>query len=126
VAGQESEKKYVNIREMSESMDISFHFLTKILQKLTQHGLLVSYRGPNGGVALTRPPEQIFMVEVVKVLEGQNFFETCFLGFDGCGKEAPCPMHHFWVNVRSVFLHEFTTTSLAQLGMKIRSGQMRF
>jgi len=125
VASQKNDSAYVGIKEISDNLDISFHFLTKILQTLSQNNILSSYRGPNGGVALTRPPEQIFLVEVVKVLEGQDFFDTCMLGLPGCGEVAPCPMHHFWKDIKAVFLHEFETTSLADLGAKIKARSMR-
>jgi len=35
---------YVSIQEISEKLNISFHFLTKVLQQLTQAGILNSYR----------------------------------------------------------------------------------
>ncbi|HFA49175.1 MAG TPA: Rrf2 family transcriptional regulator [Bacteroidetes bacterium] len=125
VASQKNEKEYVSIREMSESMDISFHFLTKILQTLTKNGILYSSRGPHGGVALTRPPGQVFMVEIVKILEGEDYFDTCFLGHPDCGIAAPCPMHDFWINVKSVFLDRFEKTSLEELSAKIKEGKLR-
>ncbi len=126
VASRKNEKEYVSIKEMSESMDISFHFLTKILQTLSKRNILRSYRGPNGGVALTKPSEEIFMVEIVKILEGDEYFDTCFLGFPGCGREAPCPMHDFWQNVKHVFLDTFEKTSLEELSEKIADGKLRF
>lgn len=117
--------EYTSIREMSQHLDISFHFLTKTLQSLTQHGLLVSYRGPSGGIAFNKPPEQITLKEVVEILEGKDFFETCLLGLPGCGKEMPCPVHNFWTDTRQQMETEFERTSLATLGAKVLSGQHR-
>lgn len=125
LASKNREKAYVSIGEMSETMDISFHFLTKILQTLTKKGILESYRGPSGGVALTRPPDQIYMVEIVRILEGDDYFDTCFLGFPDCGKAAPCPMHNFWQSVKDVFREQFETTSLDELSLKIKTGKLR-
>lgn len=117
MAGRQREgDTYVGIREMSETLDISFHFLTKILQALTQAQLLLSYRGPTGGVAFRVPPEQIPLGQVVRVLEGDDFFETCILGLPGCGSQKPCPLHQFWAGVRSEFKDEFDRTSIAELG----------
>lgn len=109
-------QEFVSIREMSEQLDISFHFLTKILQSLTQANMLVSYRGPSGGVAFLIPPEKILLSDVVRVLEGDDFFDTCLLGLPGCGEKAPCPMHGFWKEIKSALRHEFETTSLAAMG----------
>ncbi len=110
------EGAFVSIRDMAEQLDISFHFLTKILQSLTQAGILKSYRGPNGGVAFNIPPEKVLLSDVVHVLEGDDFFDKCLLGLPGCGKLAPCPMHHIWKEIKGTLKHEFETTSMAEMG----------
>lgn len=119
------DQEYVSIREMSEKLEISFHFLTKILQNLTQANLLVSYRGPSGGVAFNTPPEKILLVDVVRVLEGDDFFNKCLLGLPGCGELAPCPMHQFWKGIKAALKQEFETTSLADMGKSIQLKSLR-
>lgn len=108
--------EFVNIRHMADHLDISFHFLTKILQDLTQKGFLHSYRGPNGGIAFLRQPENILLAEVVRALEGEDFFDKCLLGLPGCGQLAPCPLHHIWKGIKVALKQEFETTSMAELG----------
>src|SRR5690625_7578709 len=71
---------YVSIRAISEELDISFHFLTKIFQKLTQAGILASFRGPNGGVALARPATRITLLDIVIAIDGPELFTECVLG----------------------------------------------
>lgn len=118
-------QQYVSIREMSEKLDISFHFLTKILQSLTQANLLVSYRGPSGGVAFNVPPDQILLGDIVRVLEGDDFFDTCLLGLPGCGEAVPCPMHQFWKEIRGAFKQEFEITTLAKMGQNAQERWLR-
>jgi len=120
-----TEQEYVNIREMSEKLDISFHFLTKILQNLTQKGLLRSYRGPNGGVAFLVPPDKIYLTELIKALEGDDFFDKCLLGLPGCGAQQPCPMHDFWKEVKEKLKTEFERTTVADLGQSTRQNRFR-
>ena len=118
-------QQYVSIREMSEKLDISFHFLTKILQSLTQANLLVSYRGPSGGVAFNVPPDQILLGDIVRVLEGDDFFDTCLLGLPGCGEAVPCPMHQFWKEIRGALRQEFEITTLAKMGQTAQERSLR-
>ena len=118
-------QEYVSIREMSEQLDISFHFLTKILQSLTQANILASYRGPSGGVAFNISPEKILLIDVVRVLEGDDFFDTCLLGLPGCGEKAPCPMHQFWKEIRGALRREFETTTLSEMGQTALSRSLR-
>jgi len=116
---------YVNIGEISKELDISFHFLTKIFQSLTQNNILESYRGPNGGVALVKPPDQIFLIDIVKILDGADFFDKCLLGLPGCGNFDPCPVHDFWAVTKAALKDEFETTSLAELGAKVSEDRLR-
>ena len=87
---------FVSIRDISDHLGLSFHFLTKIFQKLTRAGLLHSYRGPNGGVVLAKPASEITLKDVVVAVDGEELFTSCILGLPGCGDPAPCPLHHRW------------------------------
>jgi Rrf2 family protein len=119
------DQQYVTIGEISEELNISFHFLTKTFQVLTQNGVLESHRGPHGGVLLKKPIDSIFLIDLVHILEGNDFFEKCLLGLPGCGEKEPCPVHNFWKNVKGSLEKEFEKTSLAHLIKGISTGKMR-
>ncbi|HKL88947.1 MAG TPA: Rrf2 family transcriptional regulator [Salinibacter sp.] len=106
---------YVSIGTISEELDISFPFLTKIFQKLNDAGLLDSRRGPNGGVALTLPAEEITLYEIVVAIDGDDLFEECVLGLPGCGEAEPCPLHEQWADERDRVENMFQNTTLAEL-----------
>lgn len=125
IAAQGEREGYVNIRKISEDLDISFHFLTKILQTLTQHHILSSQRGPSGGVALLKSPHQTTLLEIIYILEGDRYFSECFLGLPGCGEQQPCPVHDFWRNITMTMKDKFSRTTLAELSDKVRSGEVR-
>lgn len=92
---------------------------------LTQKGILESYRGPSGGIALNKPAEQIFLFDIVKILEGDDFFDKCLLGLPGCGDFEPCPVHDFWKVAKAALKNEFEITSLAELGAKVTDERLR-
>ncbi|MFZ2897657.1 MAG: Rrf2 family transcriptional regulator [Saprospiraceae bacterium] len=125
MALKEDTSQFVSIREISEKMDISFHFLTKTFQTLTERGLLKSYRGPKGGVAFEKEPSDIFLIDVVKIIDGEDFFDICLLGLPGCGEETPCPVHDFWKTTKDTMKLEFETTSLADLAEKVHRKRLR-
>ena len=125
MVSKRADVEFVNIRGMSEELDISFHFLTKILQSLTQKGLLRSYRGPNGGIGFQIPPEEILLSDLIRALEGDDFFEKCLLGLPGCGEKKPCPMHDFWKETKGKLQAEFESTTLAELGQSTRQNRFR-
>jgi Rrf2 family protein len=125
IASNKEERKYISIREISEELGISFHFLTKILQSLTEDGLLVSYRGPQGGIALNKSSEDIFLIDIVLTIEGKDFFDTCLLGLPDCGEAAPCPVHEFWKVTKEELKAEFTSASLHDLATRISKERLR-
>lgn len=45
-------------------------FLLQILRNLVNHGILRSTRGVDGGYSLTRPPEQVSLLELIEAIEG--------------------------------------------------------
>lgn len=106
---------YVSIGTISDDLDISFPFLTKIFQKLNDADLLTSQRGPKGGVALTKPPDEIALYDIVVAIDGDELFEECVLGLPGCGDAEPCPLHNQWTDKRNQIEDMFRNATLADL-----------
>ncbi len=101
VASKSPARGYVPIKELARELQISFHFLTKVLQILTQANILKSYRGPNGGIALARSGRDIRLKDIVQAIDGNKLFENCVLGLSGCGTLKPCPLHDTWDRLRT-------------------------
>lgn len=106
---------YVSIRQISDSLGLSYPFLTKILQQLTRRGLMRSLRGPRGGVALAQPPAETTLVEIVEAIDGRALFDGCILGLPECRLDAPCALHEPWQPIRGGILTTFSETSLQDL-----------
>ena len=113
------EDGHVPIRRISEALDISAPFLTKVLQQLTENGFMTSLRGPKGGVALARPPSEITIADVVTSIDGDALFTECVLGLPGCGEEAPCPLHEKWGAERARLAALFASLTLADLAADV-------
>lgn len=111
--------EYVTVKKISEELDISFHFLAKILQSLTQCGALQSFRGPNGGVALAKPATEIHLSELLNAIDGPTMFDECIMGLPGCGHERPCPLHDQWAGAQRQIKELFENSTLAQQADRI-------
>lgn len=119
------EDRYIPIREMSEKLDISFHFLTKILQQLTSAGMLESYKGPNGGVRLMDRNGSVPLIDIVRAIDGDALFTQCALGLPGCGLLKPCPLHEEWAVTRDGIRHMLETTTVAELAKRGKDLDLR-
>lgn len=91
---------YITIRELSEELNISFHFLTKILQELSKSEILESFKGPNGGIRLAKPPNKITLKDIVTSIDVKYNILDCPLGMPGCGELSPCPLQQDWQNFK--------------------------
>lgn len=118
-------RTYVSIRSISDALGIPYHFLAKIIQTLAQHGILISSRGPGGGVALSRSAAEISLKQIVLTLEGPAIFTDCVLGLPGCNRLKPCPLHEQWAPSRDRMYRMFERVSLAEMAERMEEGDFR-
>lgn len=118
--------QYTSIGTVAEALNIPFQFLKKILQNLTQAGILISYRSPKGGVMLARAAETITLFEIVKAIDGSDIFTECILKLPGCGHTKPCPLHDSWSVERMRLRTVFEQTTLGGVAEQIRRNERRF
>jgi len=78
VACNDSELSKIN--DISRRYNISRAHLMKIVNKLAQAGLLQTVRGRNGGLRLNRPPRDISVGDVVRVIEEDFALVECMRG----------------------------------------------
>lgn len=66
----------IGIKELSGTLGVSESYLSKIMSKLRQDGIVRAAPGVNGGYELARPADQITFLDVILVIEGrQRLFE---------------------------------------------------
>lgn len=113
-----NDKGYVNIREISEKLDIPFHFLTKVLQELTHAQILESHKGPNGGIKLARTADKIFFMDIVSAIDENHTFKECVLGLPGCGELKPCPLHDHWSQLKEDLVYLMEESTIKEIAEK--------
>ncbi|MFN1834491.1 RrF2 family transcriptional regulator [Balneola sp. MJW-20] len=105
----------ISASELSKSLNCPSAYLSQILAKLKAPGIIKSQRGLKGGVFLAKPLEQINLYDVITAIDGDDFFNQCFMGIDGCGKIEPCPFHLFWSKERDNIKEWLINTSFADV-----------
>ena len=70
IARQHPALKPVSIEHLSKVEAVPANFLAQILGELRSGGLVVSKRGVQGGFLLARPPAEITLHDIVRVMEG--------------------------------------------------------
>lgn len=104
--------------EISKKLKIPKEFISKILQSLTESGLIESKKGKSGGFKLAKHPSKIKLVDIVEAIDGLDSFNTCVLGFPHCSDKNPCPVHHHWGELRARALDMLSSETLDQFREK--------
>ncbi|MDP2938477.1 MAG: Rrf2 family transcriptional regulator [Candidatus Omnitrophota bacterium] len=74
-----------SVSELAKELKIPRPFLRKILQVLNKKRILKSHKGQSGGFLLATPPNRIFLVDLIEILQGPLKLNTCLL------KKTTCP-----------------------------------
>lgn len=95
------ESDAISAEEIATKLNIPKEFISKILQSLTESGIVASKKGKSGGFAIAKSPERIRLIDIVAAIDGLTIFNNCVLGFPKCNPDNPCPLHERWGELRT-------------------------
>ena len=78
--------------EIARKLSIPKEFVSKILQSLTESGIVDSKKGKTGGFFLAKDTSKIRLIDIVAAIDGLEMFNNCVLGFPDCNPDNPCPL----------------------------------
>ncbi len=86
----------VRLGIIAERQDIPVKYLEQILIPLKKADYVLSVRGPKGGHMLAKPPEEITVGEIVKLLEGGLKLTKCSQNPEVCDRSSFCITRFLW------------------------------
>jgi Rrf2 family protein len=111
--------KRPGFREISKKINSPEQFTAKILQTLAREKLVSSIKGRGGGFFFDQPAASLPLYEVIRVVEGETFFNKCGFGLQRCNSENPCPLHDEYSPVREGFFSLVKNVTIQSLATKI-------
>jgi Rrf2 family protein len=105
----------LSTQAIQDEMLIPRPFLQRIIAELSQAGLLHTSAGPNGGLQLARPPEDITLRDILQVIEGPLCLSDCLVTPQECPLSTECPVRSRWSRLQTIILMELERTTLRQL-----------
>lgn len=112
---------------IAEKKRIPLRFLENIMHELKQEGFLTSYRGRHGGYKLAKPPEEIRLADIIRLVNGPiamlscvslHFYEPC----EGCTQQT-CGLHDTMIEARDAILGILEGRTVADIVDKGESGK---
>ena len=87
----------------------------KVVQELSNKGYLIATRGKNGGIRLSRPPEQINVGELVRSQEQNSVLVECFGSDNQCVITPACQLKRIFAQAMEAFFLYLDQYTLADL-----------
>ncbi len=108
----------VPAERLAETDNVPGDYVSQLLVKLRRAGLVTSHRGSAGGYALSRPPAEITLAQVVRAVDGAVFEETCErfeTGTKDCRHQGQCAISPVWTKLGDLVNRYFEGVSLAAI-----------
>ncbi|MBK5277288.1 MAG: Rrf2 family transcriptional regulator [Bacteroidia bacterium] len=119
----------VHIQDIAEQQHIPKKFLEAILLELRNAKILHSKKGKGGGYYLYRKPEDVNLMEIMRLMDGAiamlpcvslNYYEPC----EECRDEKNCGIRDVFIGVRDETLRILSESNLAEI-LKRQKGERR-
>ncbi len=110
----------MQIARIAEEEHIPKKFLEQILLDLRNAGYLYSKKGAGGGYSLNKNPEDIYLVDILRITDGPiamvpcaslKFYHKC----EECHDEVTCGIRKAFIEVRDASLKVLSETSIANI-----------
>ena len=108
----------LSISEIARNEDLPLAYLEQLVGELRRAGLVEGTRGVHGGYRLARPPAEITVGDVYRVLEGEVAPVECTAEdyLPGrCVREQVCLSRSIWERVQQAVLAVLDSTNLEDL-----------
>lgn len=125
---EEGSGAVVQTKEIATSEGIPEKYLPTIMRTLARAGLVRTLRGNQGGVLLSRQPEEINLREVIEAIEEPIVLNRCLRGDGECNREDFCPVYPVWNQIQQTMIDKLESTTFADLAspdMKVEAGSSK-
>jgi Rrf2 family protein len=112
----------MGIKEIASEIEANEHSTAKILQLLAREGIIHSAKGPTGGFYMLQDDKPVYLIDVVRVIDGDHFFYECGLGLKECSELKPCPIHNSYKKARENLFNEFCNLTVRELSGNLTLG----
>jgi Rrf2 family protein len=102
-------------REIAELYDIPIELMAKVLQRLTQRGLLMSQQGTRGGYQLARAAGAMSVADVIQAIDGPVAVTACSAHAERCGQFAKCNIRDPLWRIREIILTALAACTVSEL-----------
>jgi len=105
----------IELKEIAKKESISLKYLEQVIIPFRSAGLVKSVRGSKGGYSLAKSPSEIFLNDLVEILEGPITLTECLRDPKVCQKSASCVTREIWEEVSEAIYKIFHSITLEEM-----------
>ncbi len=113
LASQDAERSMTK-HEIATSEGLTPAYVQQLMGALQAGGLVMSYRGKQGGFRLAHQAKDVSVADVLRAMEGEIRLAPCHDG-DNCSRIATCCTRDIWVGAAVLLERYFQQTTIAEL-----------
>jgi Rrf2 family protein len=102
----------VNAKELAARFNLPPNLLAKILQSLSQSGIIEAQKGSGGGYRMARNPAEVTLTQVFESIEGPVHMIMCTSDGGCCSVEDSCTVRNGLVTLERKFAEFFDSITL--------------
>jgi len=105
----------ISLKDIAQRQEIPVVYLEHLITPLIAGGIVRSTRGVKGGVSLAKPPEEIRLSEVIRLLEGSIAPVECVNDPEICSRSKSCVTRDIWSELKQAMDGILSSTTLQDL-----------
>lgn len=111
-------KKPLSLKIIEENQGISKKYLTQLMGGLKVAGLVIVFRGKQGGFMLSRHPSEITLDDILSAVEGNMSIVDCVATPHLCERSNECMLLSTWTELSHVIKDYLKSVTLADIVKK--------
>ena len=111
----------VQIGQIAKQLEVSVKYLEQLIIPLKKADLIKSVRGPKGGHKLAKPPNEVTVGDIVRILEGGIDLSDCISDPEICQNTGSCVTRSLWQEATDAMYDKLDSTTFADMIEKGKS-----
>ena len=105
----------VSTADLDRDLKLPRPFMRKTLQVLQKEGYLTSVKGYKGGFQLKREPRAIYLIDLMRIFQGEISLSDCLFKKKLCACVSSCPLRRVVKSMEGDLLRKLKAVTISHL-----------
>ncbi len=112
---ERGDQRPISIRAIANAQDISPKYAKQLMNRLQRAGIVKGHAGIHGGYTLSRPPDEINLLEIYDALDVSVKLVPCIRSASYCERSGACAAQLIWQRLSEELAQILRETSVGEM-----------